>query len=111
MKLYDCVNIVEKDGTFLLVPEMEYEGVLILLGFDGTEKWYRLQCREVGRGGGSYDYIATVMKSNGQSYSWDWGYSGYTLVSPSMDAKREKIVEACKEYCKRNGIEFPGKGW
>lgn len=111
MKLYDCVKIIENDGTFLLVPTKEYEGVLILLGFDGTEMWYRLQCRKVGRYGDSYDYIATVMKSNGESYSWDWGYSGHTLVVPSMDAKREKIVEACKEYCKRNGINFPGKGW
>ena len=112
-KLVDCVDVRYEDGTFLLIPRQADEIDLIMLGFDGTEKWIRLECLDYNPKWTSrcYVYTATICKQNGKSWSWQWGYGGYTLVSDSVRETQHKIVEACQMYCKRNGICFPGKGW
>ena len=113
-KLFDCVDIKYEDGTFLLIPRQAYEMDLVMLGFDGTEKWIRLKCHKInskGIGNGMYDYTATICNKEGKSWSWYWGWNGFTLVSESVDAMRNKIVECCKRYCFKNKMQFPGKGW
>ena len=50
---------------------------------------------------GTYDYISvtkgknhilTVIKKDGTSFSFHWGYSGYTLISDSLELLREKVM-------------------
>ena len=113
-KLIDCVDMRYENGTFLLIPRQADEMDLVMLGFNGTEKWYRLECTQhrcSWLANGEWEYVATICKQDGKSWSWHWGFDGYTLVSESVRNMEKKIVEACREYCKRNMIKFPGHGW
>ena len=110
-KLIDCVDMRYEDGTFLLIPRQANEMDLVMLGFDGTEKWYRLKCSQThssGLANGTWEYNATICNKDGKSFTWHWGFSGYDLVSDSVNQKEKKIVEACRMYCDRVGIDFPG---
>lgn len=113
MKLADCVDITYRDGSFILQPRTKNEIDLVLLGFDGTEKWIRLQCVEhhTGLATGEFTYTATICRHDSDTWSWQWGWGGYTLISEGVQQKQNKIVEACKEWCVRTGINFPGRGW
>lgn len=114
LEFYKCVEIKYADGTFLLVPKKEKEMDLVMLGFDGTEKWIRLQCRQnhsQSIADGTWDYTATICRADGNSWSWDWGFHGFDLVSDRVREMQKKIVEACKIHCLTKGIGFPGKGW
>ena len=114
MKLIDCVDITYRNGNFILQPKTKNEIDLVLLGFNGTEKWIRLQCiceERPGLGRGEYYYTATICKHDNSSWSWHWGWGGHTLISESVRDMQKKIVEACMEYCRRSGIKFPGRGW
>ena len=113
-KLIDCVDVRYEEGTFLLIPRHENEMDLVMLGFDGTEKWLRLECRQHhcrGLANGEWEYTATICNNDGKSWSWHWGFDGYTLVSDSVRQKEKKIIESCRTYCERNGIRYPGRGW
>ena len=113
-KLIECVDMTYANGIFLLQPKQSCEMDLVMLGFNGTEKWIRLQCvREdhPGLGYGEYYYTATICKHDNSSWSWHWGWGGHTLISESVREMQKKIVEACGIYSKDNGIPFPGKGW
>ena len=114
MKLFECVDITYRDGTFLLQPKTKNEIDLVMLGFNGTEKWIRLQCiqhHSSGISNGTYDYTITICKANGNTWNWHWGWSGFELVSEGVRDMQHKIVDACKEWCSRTGVKFPGKGW
>ena len=109
-KLIECVDMQYEDGTFLLIPRQANEMDLVMLGFNGTEKWIRLECSQVhccGLGNGQWNYCVTICKQDGTSWSWHWGWDGYTLISDSVRQKQKKIVEACRTYCERNGICCP----
>ena len=75
----DCVLLKVKDNSML---------DLIKLGcFEGDEK---LICITKGR-----DHTITIFTDN-DHYSWDYGESGYTLVSKKMDMKRDLISDCVK---------------
>ena len=113
-KLIDCVDMRYENGTFLLIPRQANEMDLVMLGFNGTEKWIRLECRQhhcSGLANGELEYNASICNKDGKSWSWHWGFDGYTPVVDSVRQMEKKIVEACRMYCERNRICFPGKGW
>lgn len=112
-KLIDCVDMRYEDGTFLMVPRQVNEMDLVMLGFNGTEKWIRLQCRQIhcrGFANGAWNFTATICKQNGEAWSWHWGFDGYTLVSDGVSKMEQEIIKACKEYSERNGIPVP-RNW
>ena len=113
-KLIECVDIRYEDGTFLLQPKQSCEMDLVMLGFNGTEKWMRLQCRQhhcAGIANGEWEYTATICKADGKSWSWHWGFDGYTLVSDSVREMQNRIVEACRMYCDIHNIRYHGRWW
>jgi len=115
-KLFECVDMKYADGTFLLIPKQSCEIDLVMLGFNGTEKWIRLRCWQhkcQGLGNGSWEYEATICKADGHSWSWHWGFDGYTLVTDSVKEMQNKIVEACSTYCKVHRLPQHGsaRGW
>ena len=109
MKLIDCVDITYRDGNFILQPRTKNEIDLVLLGFNGTERWIRLEC--IRKGNNYYSYEATVCKHDGDTWGWSWGAGGHTLISESVREMQRKIVEACQTWCSRTGMQFPGMGW
>ena len=113
-KLINCVDVRHENGTFLLIPRQADEIELVMLGFDGTEKWIRLEARQTHSrsiADGTWNYAATICKADGKTWSFDWGFHGYTLVTDKVEQMRRKIVEAVKTYCVRNGMQIPGRGW
>lgn len=42
---------------------------------------------------GSWDYILTITNKDGGTFSFDWGISGYTLISNSLEELRRAVVE------------------
>ena len=65
-KLIECVDMRYEDGTFLLQPKQSCEMDLVMLGFNGTEKWMRLRCwqhKSPGIGNGAWEYEATICKA------------------------------------------------
>ena len=113
-KLIDCCDVRHENGTFLLIPRQADEIDLVMLGFDGTEKWIRLETKETHSNdisNATWNYTATICKADGHTWSWCWGFNGHTLVSAAVEEKRKKIIEAVKTYCVRNGMQIPGRGW
>lgn len=110
-KLIECVEITRAGNTYLLKPKPENEIDLVMLGFTGTEKWIRLMCDPASRTKDLWNYEVTIMKADGKSWGWHWGYSGHTLVTDGVWSMGQKIVDACKIYSAQKGDMFPGKGW
>ena len=90
MKLFDltelsvnnreCVVLKVKDGC---------EIDLIALGcFDGDETMMRLTKGKT--------VTCTVFKKGGKPFSWHWGYGGYTMVSPHVEAMG-RMIQNCIE--------------
>jgi len=110
-KLIDCVDMRYEGGTFLMIPRQADEIDLVMLGFDGTEKWMRLQCSQhhcEGIANGEWEYVATICKQDGKSFSWHWGFNGYELISEGLRSKERKIVEACRMYADQKGTNRCG---
>lgn len=86
----DCVVLKVKDG---------HEMDLIALGcFNGNETMFRLTKGKT--------VTCTVFYRDGKSFSWHWGYGGYTLVSPETERKGQ-LIQSCIENdfgirCKMN---------
>jgi len=87
-KLKDLVKVIEDNDACVILevlPDQSLE--LIKLGcFNGDEKLFRLTK-------GS-DHTCTVFREDNSSYSWHWGYSGYTMVTDNMD-KKGKLIQQC----------------
>lgn len=52
------------------------------------------------------DHVLSVIKKDGTSYSFDWGESGYTLISNRLEALRLDVIDFIHE----NGIVYEIKG-
>lgn len=48
------------------------------------------------------DHILTIIKKDGTSFSFHWGYGGYTLISEDLELLRKRVVE----FIKLNGISL-----
>ena len=48
------------------------------------------------------DHVLTVVKKDGTTFDFHWGYSGYTLISEGLEVLRRKVVE----FIKRNHINL-----
>ncbi len=90
MKLKDIVDVVvNNDACVILKVKEGQEMNLISLGyFNGNEVMMRLTKGQ--------DVTCTVFLSSGRSYSWNWGFHGYTLVSDDM-RKKGKLIQSCIE--------------
>jgi hypothetical protein len=81
MKLKDIVKIRTNNYDLVVLEVLPgHEFDLIDLGFHGNEKLFRLT-----KGA---DHTCTIFsQKNGElhNFSWHWGYSGHTLVSPLVD--------------------------
>ena len=85
-KLCDLVEIEENnmDCVLLKVKDNSIMDLIKLGCFEGDEKLIRITK-------GS-NHTITIFNDKG-NYSWDYGTSGYTLVSKSMHKKRDLIAE------------------
>ena len=88
MKLCDIVTVeVNNENCVVLkVKENSFMNLITLGCFDGKETMFRLTK-------GS-DHTCTVWTSDGKSYSWHWGISGYTLVSEKMK-EQGRLIARC----------------
>lgn len=48
------------------------------------------------------NHIFTVVKKDGRTWSFHWGYDGYTLISKSVEQMRIKVVQ----FIRDNGIDI-----
>lgn len=87
-KLCYLVDIIENNEECVILQVKENKKLdLIKLGcFDGNEEMMRLT---KGR-----DHTCTIFRTNDKPFSWDWGESGYTLVSEKLTAMG-KLIEEC----------------
>lgn len=85
-RLCDLVEIEENNIDYVLLKVKENSMLdLIKLGcFEGDETLIR-----VTKGA---NHIFTIFSDN-KHFSWEYGISGYTLVSKNVDKKRELILE------------------
>lgn len=90
MRLCDITEVAANNNECVVLKVKEgHEMDLIALGcFDGNETMFRLT---KGR-----TVTCTVFWKDGSSFSWHWGYAGYTLVSPNMDMKG-RMIQRCIE--------------
>ena len=86
-------KIVEKE-TDQVVIEVKSDDLLLCAKYpfiDGEYKYITVtrtkKCERC------YDYILTVLKSNGTSFKFDWGYSGFTLISKSSETLKENVMK------------------
>lgn len=87
MKLAQMVDVVEnnKSCVILKVKDNQFMNLIMLGCFDGDETMFRVTK------GRNHTYTVWHGKDN-KSYSWEFGDSGYTLVSESMDKKRKLLT-------------------
>ena len=88
MKLCNLVDIIDNSLECVVLKVKDDARLdLIKLGyFTGDEDIIRLTKGE--------NHICTVFHKDGKNYSWDWGKSGYTIVSEEM-SKKGKLIEQC----------------
>ena len=89
-RLCDCVKLAANNSECVILKVKEDKAFdLICLGcFDGDETMFRLT---KGR-----NHTCTVWRDNGKSFSWHWGFNGYTLVSDKVD-KMGRMIQRCIE--------------
>lgn len=88
-KLSTMVTITENNEqcVVLKVKKNQLANLISLGCFDGDETMFRLTK--------GYDHTCTVWHgSDNKHYSWDWGESGYTLVSESVSRRGSMIQRA-----------------
>lgn len=87
-KLCDLVEVIENNQECVILKVKDKEKMqLICLGcFDGTETMFRMTKGE--------NHSCTVFTDKGKYYSWEWGISGYTLVSELM-RKKGSLIQNC----------------
>lgn len=90
MKLKDMVELaVNNDDCVVLKVKDGQEMNLISLGyFNGDETMMRLTKGK--------DVICTVFRKDGKRFSWNWGISGYTLVSDQVRLQG-RLIQNCIE--------------
>jgi hypothetical protein len=90
IKLKDCVKLITNNKTCVVLEVIKgREQDLTNLGyFDPKDHQFRLTKGE--------NQTCTVFKKDGSSFSWYWGYQGYTLVSDST-SKKGKLIQECIE--------------
>lgn len=99
MKLKDITEVkINNDECVVLAVKSGHEMDLIALGvFSGNETMFRLT---KGR-----TVTCTVFRKDGSTFSWHWGYDGYTLVSKSTDKMGQMIQSTIEQdfgiICKR----------
>lgn len=86
-KLYELVTVEENNENCVVLKVKENMSLeLIKIGcFDGNETLFRLTK--------GYDHTCTVWKGQ-SSFSWHWGQSGHTLVSPEISEMACQISRA-----------------
>ncbi len=87
-KLCYLVDIIENNEECVILKVKDNKTLdLIKLGcFDGNEELIRLTKGK--------DHTCTIFRTNDKPFSWDWGRSGYTLVSDNVSTMG-KLIEAC----------------
>lgn len=90
MKLFDLTELSVNNRECVVLKVKEgHELDLISMGcFDGNETMFRLT---KGR-----TIVCTVFKRGAQPFSWHWGDSGYTLVSPKVEMMG-RMIQNCIE--------------
>lgn len=87
-KLCHLVDIIEnnEDCVILKVKDNKILDLIKLGCFDGNEELIRLTKGK--------NHTCTIFKTNESSFSWEWGMSGYTLVTDKVSAMG-KLIESC----------------
>lgn len=87
-KLCYLVDIIENNEECVILQVKENKKIdLIKLGcFDGNEELMRLTKGK--------NHTCTIFKTNDKPFSWEWGESGYTLVSEKTTTMG-KLIEEC----------------
>ena len=90
MKLSQITEVAVNNSECVVLKVLSgNEMNLISLGcFSGNETMFRLT---KGR-----DITCTVFRTDTKPFSWHWGYSGYTMVSPEVE-KMGRMIQACIE--------------
>ena len=92
-RLVELVDVVEDNEKCVLLKTNCESIELMLLGcFLGNEDYIRLTKGK--------DHTCTIWYKNGNSFSWDWGYSGNTRVSERLNRVRYVVVECIKKDLK-----------
>lgn len=87
-KLCYLVDIIENNEDCVILKVKDNKALdLIKLGcFNGDEKLIRLTKGK--------DHTCTIFGANAEPFSWEWGMSGYTLVTDRVSNMR-KLIEEC----------------
>lgn len=99
MKLKDITEVaINNSECVVLKVKPGHEIDLIALGyFSGNETMFRLTKGST--------VTCTVFYNNGRSFSWHWGFGGYTLVSDDTDKMGRMIQNTIEQdfgiLCKR----------
>lgn len=99
-KLVDLVEIKENNEMCVVLKVKENSKIdLISLGsLDGNEEFIRYTKGK--------DHIITIFTEKGETYSWDFGQSGHTLISKKTKMQQELIVKCIEQeldiYCGGN---------
>lgn len=90
MELKDMVELVANNNECVVLKVKDgMEMNLICLGcFTGDETMFRLTKGKT--------VTCTIFRKDGRSFSWHWGFGGYTLVSDQVD-KAGKLIQNCIE--------------
>lgn len=90
MKLKDMVELAvnNQDCVVLKVKDGQEMNLISLGCFNGDETMMRLT-----KGG---TVTCTVFRPGGMSFSWHWGFNGYTLVSDQTE-RMGRLIQDCIE--------------
>ena len=85
-KLIDVIEIEENNANFILLKIIGDKKSCILTGvLDGDEDFIRVTKGE--------DHTLTIFFKDGRHFSYDFGTSGYTLISSGEEIRRNAIKE------------------
>ncbi len=90
VRLRDCVEIFDEPAFVLLKVKENKEMDMIMTGlFEGNETMFRITKGK--------NHTCTTWYKNGNSWSWEYGIGGHTLVADSVRAKWNAIKSLIAE--------------
>ena len=99
-KLSELVTVEVNNEKCVVLKVKEGKAMeLITLGcFDGNETMFRITKGD--------NHTATVWRGE-KTFSWEWGYSGYTLVSDKVKEEQRTICHCIRDEL---GIDINKRG-
>jgi len=98
MTMNDVYNISKNGDTIFLTPKNNdwKNNLFFVTGMMGDEKMIKIERTTASRN--CYNYVMYIMKDDGKSFSFDWGYGGYTLISEGLQHTKKTVMNHIHTY-------------